>query len=313
MPQSMAQQKSMYDEDDDIAQREAIATEEQNYRELSQTEKRHAARVEALRDDEVEEDDSYERPRSLKKLHPKVRKVRQTKKGKKAHHKKSHSVKPARHQRAHQTMHASDFENDAAPVSRQGQMDSDEFSDKFSRGRFDTSETLGQVHHGHAKKHHMTHKRKHNSAPRQQAVHIDQASEMEYESKLKRDYNMRLAEANKFDGLVHLPNGKRMFVDDGTTVGGVNLSQKKHEKHPSQHKGHKKAHKTHKKHASHKSQGHKKHEASQVHENKPEPQATAHFAQEQKGAVKKMGKHHGHKKHATAHHAKTHKKEEASD
>jgi hypothetical protein len=47
----------MYDDEDDIAQREAIATEEQNYQELSQAEKRHAARVEALRDDEVEEDD----------------------------------------------------------------------------------------------------------------------------------------------------------------------------------------------------------------------------------------------------------------
>lgn len=33
--QSMVQQKSIYDEDDDIAQREAIATEEQNYQELS--------------------------------------------------------------------------------------------------------------------------------------------------------------------------------------------------------------------------------------------------------------------------------------
>jgi len=181
MPQSMAQQKSMYDEDDDIAQREAIATEEQNYRELSQTEKRHAARVEALRDDEVEEDDQYERPRSFKKLHPKTKKVRQTKKGKKAHHKKSHSVKPVRHQRAHQqTMHASDFENDAAPVSKQGQMDSDEFSDKFSRGRYDTSETLGQVHHGHAKKHHMSQRKRHHSAPkapRQQIAHVDQATE----------------------------------------------------------------------------------------------------------------------------------------
>jgi hypothetical protein len=47
----------LYDEEDDIAQREVIATEEQNYHELSQTEKRHGARIEALRDDEVEEDD----------------------------------------------------------------------------------------------------------------------------------------------------------------------------------------------------------------------------------------------------------------
>jgi len=135
-------------------------------------------------------------------------------------------------------------------------------SEDFSRGRFDTSETLGQVHHRHAKKHHMSQKKRHHSAPkapRQQVAHVDQAADIEYETKLKRDYNMRLAEANKFDGLVHLANGKRMFVDDGTTVGGVNLSQKKHEKHPSQHKGHKKAHKALKKHAVHKTQGHKKH------------------------------------------------------
>jgi hypothetical protein len=37
------------------------------------------------------------------------------------------------------------------------------------------------------------------------------------------------------------------------------------------------------------------------------------LAQEQKGAVKKIAKHHGHKKHASAHHGKTHKIEEASD
>ena len=40
--QSMAEQQAMYDDEDDIAQREAIATEEQNYQELSQAEKRTA-------------------------------------------------------------------------------------------------------------------------------------------------------------------------------------------------------------------------------------------------------------------------------
>lgn len=78
-------------------------------------------------------------------------------------------------------------------------------------------------------------------------------------SQLKRDYNMRLSQANKFDGLIHLENGKRMFVDDGTIVGGVNVYAQKHknkahahDKHPSQHHaGHKKAHKTHKKHVAH--------------------------------------------------------------
>lgn len=69
---SMAQEQAMYDDEDDIAQREAIATEEQNYQELSQAEKRHAARVEALRDDEVEEDDFFEQreqPKILKRMH----------------------------------------------------------------------------------------------------------------------------------------------------------------------------------------------------------------------------------------------------
>jgi hypothetical protein len=34
--QSFAQEQAMYDDEDDIAQREVIATEEQNYQELSQ-------------------------------------------------------------------------------------------------------------------------------------------------------------------------------------------------------------------------------------------------------------------------------------
>lgn len=148
-------------------------------------------------------------------------------------------------------------------------------------------------------------------------------------SQLKRDYNMRLSQANKFDGLIHLENGKRMFVDDGTIVGGVNVYAQKHknkahahDKHPSQHHaGHKKAHKTHKKHAAHKPHAHKKHDAAHAPEKvqaAPEqqqaPQAPSHFVQKHKSAVK--NKHHGHKKHATAHHAHTkvhHKKEEASD
>lgn len=77
----------MYDDEDDIAQREAIATEEQNYQELSQTEKRHAARIEALRDDEVEEDDFFEdreKPHSLKQVHHK--KNKHAKKHQLAHH-----------------------------------------------------------------------------------------------------------------------------------------------------------------------------------------------------------------------------------
>jgi hypothetical protein len=57
--QSLAEQQAVFDEEDDVVQREAIATEEQNYYELSQREKRHAALVEALRDDEVEGDDTF--------------------------------------------------------------------------------------------------------------------------------------------------------------------------------------------------------------------------------------------------------------
>ena len=74
----------MYDDEDDIAQREVIATEEQNYQELSQAEKLHGARIEALRDDEIEEDDSFEqqdRPQTLKKM-----KKRKHMKVKRGHH-----------------------------------------------------------------------------------------------------------------------------------------------------------------------------------------------------------------------------------
>ena len=240
--QTMAQQSSMYDDEDDIAQREAIATEEQNYQELSQAEKRHAARVEALRDDEIEEDDFQDQPRSLKKFTPKTRKVKHTKKGgKKAHHKKAHSVKPVAHhqpqpvqtKKAHHQISASAFENADAPESKQGKFDSEE----FTKGRFDTSETL--AHKGHGKRHHnMAQKkhRRHHSAPKvpqQQIAHVDEAAlkqEQEEITSLKRDYNKRMASANQFDGLIHLPNGKRMFVDDGAIVGGINVYAQQHHK-----------------------------------------------------------------------------------
>jgi len=279
----MAQQQTMYDDEDDIAQREAIATEEQNYQELSQAEKRHAAHVEALRDDEVEEDDFQERPRSMKKLHPKHKKAVKSKKGKKTVHKKSHSVKPSHQQKA-QHMRASDFENVDAPANTKG-MSSDDFSERFTGGRFDHTESLSSnLKHGHGKKHHkLAQRRRHHSAPKkahqQKVAHADvgtDKAEHEREVQLKRDYNKRLSEANKFDGLIHLPNGKRMFVDDGTIVGGVNVyaqgqkhksKAQAHAKHPSQHHaGHKKGHKTHKKHAAHKAHAHKKHDASHAQE-----------------------------------------------
>lgn len=72
-------------------------------------------------------------------------------------------------------MHASDFENTEAPVSTKGHMDSED----FTKGRFDTSETLVQGrHHGHAKKHHLSQRHRHHSAPpnkvtHQQAAHVE--------------------------------------------------------------------------------------------------------------------------------------------
>ena len=167
--------------------------------------------------------------------------------------------------------------------------------------------------------------RRHHSAPKvpqQQIAHVDEASlkqEQEEITSLKRDYNKRMASANQFDELIHLPNGKRMFVDDGAIVGGINVYAQQHHKkqhghlkHPSQHhKGHKKVHKkTHKKHAAKPHVSHKKHEASHTSapESQPVPlEAPAHLAQHHKGAVKKSAKHHGHKKHhatAKAHHTK---------
>jgi hypothetical protein len=59
----------------------------------------------------------------LKKFTPKTKKVKHTKKGKKAHHKKAHSVKPVAHhqpqpvqtKKAHHQISASAFENAEAP------------------------------------------------------------------------------------------------------------------------------------------------------------------------------------------------------
>jgi hypothetical protein len=160
-------------------------------------------------------------------------------------------------------------------------------SEDFTRGRFDTSETLAQGHHhGHTKKHHLNQHKQHHSAPKHHLANKDKdpaqeekemeetyekeeaaaaavgkvKAQQEAEVKAKRDYEWRMQNANEFDGLVRLPNGQKMFAGDGAIVDGVNLYSQQHHghmKHPSQHhKTHKKAHKVHKKHAAHKLHAH---------------------------------------------------------
>lgn len=46
---------------------------------------------------------------------------------------------------------------------------------------------------------------------------------MDLSAKLEREYNERLSKANPYDGTVHLGNGKKVFVDTGADVDGVNL------------------------------------------------------------------------------------------
>lgn len=55
---------------------------------------------------------------------------------------------------------------------------------------------------------------------------------------LQKQYEERKAAANEFDGLVHTAEGKKLFVEDGAVVGGVNLQAQikgahghKHHKH----------------------------------------------------------------------------------
>lgn len=50
----------------------------------------------------------------------------------------------------------------------------------------------------------------------------------EAETNAKRDREWRMANANEFDGLVHLPNGQKMFSDDASIVGGVNNYSQHH-------------------------------------------------------------------------------------
>jgi hypothetical protein len=157
----LAEQQALYDEGDDIARREAIATEEQNYQELSQAEKRHAARVEALREDEVEEDDYFESKHHKPAAHHK-------KAGKASKHAKKHGSHKQRREQAHHARKPAHHQQEAQPVHHAAHtvMTADQAADRgnyethsqgkltsedFTKGRYDSSETLAQ-HGGH--KHH---------------------------------------------------------------------------------------------------------------------------------------------------------------
>lgn len=225
----------------------------------------------------------------MKRMNHKKRK--HGKKNKK-HHRKAHSVKNHHRQSTHQ--HKVVSSDEAAPTMDQGHKVN---SEDFTRGRFDTSETLVQGHHhGHTKKHHLTQHKQHHSAPKHNLANKDkdpaqEEKEMEetYEKeeaaaaevgkvkaqqeavvKAKRDYEWRMQNANEFDGLVRLPNGQKMFTDDGAMVDGVNLySQQHHPKHKDHTKHATQHHKTHKKVAHHKK--HKSH-VNQKHVQAPESQ-----------------------------------------
>jgi hypothetical protein len=190
-------------------------------------------------------------------------------------------------------------------------MSSDDFSEKFTKGRYDSSETLVQGHH-HTKKHHAgtKHHAQHlvskdaaqeekemeqTFADEEAAAAAKEAAEAaaKLDAKLKKEYAERFSQANEYDGSVHKA-GQRFHVDDGTAVGGVNLYAQNHQghmKHPAQHhhKMHKKTH--HKKHMIHKPHAVHKHELPESfdHELHGEVahQPAANLAQvHHKGAVK---------------------------
>ena len=248
---SLAQEQSLYDDSDDIARREAIATEEQNYQELSQAEKRHAARIEALREDEVEEDDQIERKHHT--LHKKA--VKHGHHGKKhvAHHKPAHHKRQAHHQhevkaaapQAHQSAHKVVTADQAADRGYIPEAPGKVNSEAFTKGRFDSSESFAQ------------HKRHHKKVQRPQALAHEEPSKAEQEAAADRElqaemaktaaeekakeietkkrvaqqqYEERKAAANQYDGTVHV-NGQRVHVDTGKVVGGVNnLAAKENDK-----------------------------------------------------------------------------------
>jgi len=62
-----------------------------------------------------------------------------------------------------------------------------------------------------------------------------------HKKQLKQEYDDRLAAANQHDGHVHRADGKKVFVDNGAEIGGVNLNAQVKGKH-----GHKHAKKHHK-------------------------------------------------------------------
>jgi len=157
---SLAEHQAMYDEGDDVARREAIDTEEQNYQELSQAEKRHTARVEALREDEVEEDDYFESKHHKPAAHhKKAAKHGKKHRSHKQHRKQPHHAgKPAHHQQEAQPVHhAAHTVMSADQAADRGNYETKNegkhSSEEFTKGRFDSSESLaehrGHKHHGH--------------------------------------------------------------------------------------------------------------------------------------------------------------------
>jgi hypothetical protein len=255
MPQrfhSLAEQQALYDESDDIARREAIATEEQNYQELSQSEKRHSARVEALREEEVEEDDVFEskhhKPAALHKKSAKHSKHAKKHQAHKQHHKPAHHAKKvAHHQQAQPVHHAHQVvtADQAADRGYLPEAPGKVSSEVFTKGKFDSSESLVQ-HKGH-KKHHRHQALAHEQPPtkEEQEAAAEKEFNEEYaksaqEQKIKdleikkkvleQQYAERMAAAGQHDGLVPV-GGKKIFVDDGTVVGGVNVLAAHHSHH----------------------------------------------------------------------------------
>lgn len=96
-------------------------------------------------------------------------------------------------------------------------------TEMFTKGRFDSSETLAQqTHHKHAKHPHQHLAQPKDKDPVQEEKEMEEvyakeeaaAAEaarvkalVEHEAKMKAEYEARLAAADQYDGTVHMPNG----------------------------------------------------------------------------------------------------------
>ena len=238
------------------------------------------------------------------------------------HHQFEASIEHNQPVEHHAVAHPAD--HSATPISEDKKVSSEE----FTKGKFDSSETLAQGHHNAHKKHHLKHpqtisQKEKTPEQEEQEFEAEEANEqaaanqakfiktqMETQARHNAEYQMRLSSANQFDGLVHLPDGQKQFVDDGSIVNGANLySQQKHHHQAKHHvgghhaktAGHAPAHHQHKKvHATH---GHKHHAAPvSVSSNH---HMVAH-AQSHKGAVKHHGGHKAHVHHVAKHAPKAH-------